>query len=73
MLTVTKIGTPFRKTTEAVILSTFHYINGWKFPWADAELGNFYGNEGIPYLKVEASFLVAEEEDYVAVSVPLEV
>lgn len=56
-----------------MILSTFHYINGWKYPWVDAELGNFYGNDGIPYLKVEASFLVAEEDEYVAVSVPLEV
>ncbi|CAL8110110.1 unnamed protein product [Orchesella dallaii] len=69
---VTKVGTPFRKATEAVVLSTFHYINTWQYPWTDAEVGTFLGNEGIPYLKLQGNFLIAEEDDYTAVSVPLE-
>lgn len=70
---MTKVGTPFRKATEAVITSTFHYINGWQYPWKDAEIGMFQENPGIPYLKTEGNFLIAEEEEYTAVAVPLEV
>jgi len=70
---VSKVGTPFRKATEAVLLSTFHYINTWQYPWTDAEVGRFQGNDGIPYLKVQGNFLIAQEDEFTAVSVPLEV
>lgn len=73
MFAVTKLGSPFRRYTEAVMLSTFHYINGWRYPWSDGELGQFSGNEGIPFLKVEAQLFVAEEDEFTAVLVPLEV
>lgn len=72
-ITVTKIGTPFRKSTEAVLLNTFHYINGWQYPWSDSEVGTFQGNDGIPFLKVEGNFFVAEEQEFTSVAVPLEV
>ncbi|ODN03972.1 Serpin B11 [Orchesella cincta] len=69
---VTKVGTPYRRATEAVLLSTFHYINTWQYPWTEAEVGKFLGNEGIPYLKLRGNFLIAQEDEFTAVSVPLE-
>jgi hypothetical protein len=68
-----ELGNPFPFSTQAVLIATFHYKNSWTIRWKEDAPRSFPNSGVVPFLKSEGEFLVAREEDYTAVGIPLEV